>query len=89
MMSRSRPLADSARCGLQPNGGAGMIRAHLIDGLLVLTQDGMIVGRCANTEQGAEGLSDETLRRVARAHVQGRADMAAGRKLYRPVILHR
>ena len=66
-----------------------MIRAHLIDGLLVLTQDGMIVGRCANTEQGAEGLSDETLRRVARAHLQGRADMARGVKLYRPVELIR
>jgi hypothetical protein len=34
-------------------------------------------------------LSDETLRRVARAHLQGRADMQRGVKMYRPVELIR
>ena len=88
-MSRSKPLADWARCALQPNGGAGMIRAHVVDGVLTLYSNGAEIARCLATDEGVEALSDETLRRVARAHLQGRADMARGVKLYRPVELIR
>jgi len=90
MMSRLKPLADSARCALQPNGGAGMIRAHVTaDDVLILTEGGMEVARCMADEQGAEALSDPTLRKVALMHIRGRRDMARGKKMYRPVELIR
>ena len=66
-----------------------MIRAHLVDDVLIITEGGMEVARCLADEQGAEALRDPTLRKVALMHIRGRRDMARGEKMYRPVELIR